>query len=75
MNIYHLTTDERRQLNITELPGSLAEALRASEDDAVIQKALGEDMFQTFQRAKWAEVEEYRLKVTDWEMERYLEVA
>lgn len=75
MNIYHLTSDERRQLNITELPGSLADALRAAEADTVIQKALGEDMFLTFQRAKWAEVEEYRLKVTDWEMERYLEVA
>jgi len=75
MNIYHLTTDERHQLKITELPGSLAEALRAAEEDAVIRKGLGEDMFLTFQRAKWAEVEEYRLKVTDWEMERYLEVA
>lgn len=75
LNIYHLTADERRQLNITELPGSLAEALRAMEENAVIRKALGEDMFLTFQRAKWAEVEEYRLKVTDWEMERYLEVA
>jgi glutamine synthetase len=74
-NIYHLTPDERRDLNITELPGSLAEALRALADDQVIQHALGKEMYQTFQRAKWAEVEEFRLKVTDWEMERYLEVA
>ncbi len=75
MNIYHLTPEERRNLNIAELPGSLAEALRAMESDNAIQKALGEDMFMTFQRAKWAEVEENRLNVTDWEMERYLEVA
>jgi glutamine synthetase len=75
LNIYHLTVDQRRELNITELPGSLAEALRAVEGDAVIRNGLGEDMFSTFQRAKWAEVEEHRLNVTDWEMERYLEVA
>lgn len=75
MNIYHLTAEERHLMHIHELPGSLAEALRAVAEDTVIQDALGDDMFQTFQRAKWAEVEEYRLKVTDWEMERYLEVA
>jgi glutamine synthetase len=75
INIYHLTAEERKTLNIVELPGSLAEALRELESNMVIKSALGEEMFATFQRAKWAEVEEYRLKVTDWELERYLEVA
>jgi len=75
MNIYHLTKDQRESLNIDELPGSLAEALRELEKDSVIKDALGKEVYETFHRAKWAEVEEYRLKVTDWEMERYLEVA
>lgn len=75
MNIYELTAAERRRLNIDELPGSLAEAMRELEKDQVIVDALGEEMYATFQRAKWAEVEEYRLKVTDWELERYLEIA
>jgi glutamine synthetase len=75
MNIYHLTKEQRDALNIDELPGSLAEAMRELENDAVIRNALGKEVYATFHRAKWAEVEEYRLKVTDWELERYLEVA
>ena len=75
VNIYHLTPEERKERNIAELPGSLAEALRELEKDTVIQDALGQEMYDTFNRAKWAEVEENRLKVTDWELERYLEVA
>jgi len=75
INIYHLTDADRKSMGIDELPGSLAEALRELDDDAVIKNALGEEMCETFQRAKWAEVEEYRLKVTDWELERYLEIT
>jgi glutamine synthetase len=75
VNVYHLTPEERVAMNITELPGSLAEALRELEKDDVLQEALGEETFEAFDRAKWAEVEEYRMRVTDWEVERYLEVA
>jgi glutamine synthetase len=36
---------------------------------------MGPILYDAFVRAKWAEVEEYRMKVTDWELERYLETA
>ncbi|MBU1661922.1 MAG: type I glutamate--ammonia ligase [Chloroflexi bacterium] len=75
VNIYHLTPEEREASDIGALPGSLAEALRELESDAVIRDALGGEMYAAFRRAKWAEVEEHRMKVTDWEVERYLEVA
>jgi glutamine synthetase len=75
INIYHLTAEERAGLNIDELPGSLAEALRELDQNSTIREALGIEMYETFKRAKWAEVEENRLKVTDWELERYLEVS
>jgi glutamine synthetase len=75
VNIYDLHEDDRKTLNIDELPGSLAEALRELEKDNVLTDVLGKDMYEAFQRAKWSEVEEYRLKVTDWEVERYLEIA
>ncbi len=75
VNVYHLTPEEREELNIAELPGSLAEAMRELENDPVLQEALGETTYQAFQRAKWAEIEEYRTRVTDWELERYLELA
>ena len=62
-------------MNLTELPGSLAEALRELEADSVLKDALGPVTYEAFRRAKWAEVDEYRTRVTDWEVERYLEMA
>ena len=75
LNVYHLTPEERQSMGIAELPGSLAEALRELDTDTVLQEALGPVMYAAFRRAKWAEIEEYRMRVTDWEVERYLEVT
>ena len=75
VNVYHLTAEERAKMNVGELPGSLAEALRELSGDAVLKDALGSEVFEAFSRAKWAEVEESRMRVTDWEVERYLETA
>ncbi len=75
INVYHLTAEERSTMNIAELPGSLSEALRELAADDVLQDALGPLTYEAFHRAKWAEVEEYRTKVSDWEVERYLETA
>jgi glutamine synthetase len=75
VNVYHLTPEERVSMGIAELPGSLAESLRELEKNSLLENALGAVTFEAFLRAKWAEVEEYRMRVTDWEVERYLEVA
>jgi len=61
--------------SIGTLPGTLAEALDALEADNVILEALGESLAETFIRAKRAEWDEYRIHVTPWELERYLETA
>ena len=75
VNIYNLTAEERAEMGIDALPGSLAEAMRELESDEVLKEALGPATFGAFSRAKWAEVEDYRMKVSDWEVERYLETA
>jgi len=75
VNVYHLTPEERKQMGVAELPGSLAEALRELDKDEVLKDAIGSEVHEAFIRAKWAEVEESRMKVTDWEVERYLEIA
>jgi len=75
VNVYHLTAEERRVMGVAELPGSLTEAIRELEADPVLLQALGPTVFEAFYRAKWAEIEEYRTRVSDWELERYLEVA
>jgi glutamine synthetase len=75
VNVYHLSAEERVAMNIEELPGSLSEALRLLDEDIVLKEALGPTIYEAFTRAKWAEIEEYRIKVTDWELEHYLEIA
>jgi glutamine synthetase len=75
INVYHLTSDERKKLKIQELPGSLPEALGELERDSVITNAIGPVAFEAFKRAKEEEWDTYRIRVTDWEVERYLETA
>jgi glutamine synthetase len=75
VNIYQMTADERVARQVAELPGSLTEALRDLDEDQVLKEALGPVIYEAFWRAKWQEIEEYRMMVTDWEIERYLEVA
>mgnify|MGYP003497454307 CR=1 FL=1 len=75
INLYHLDKEERAKLGVKELPGSLAEALGELEKDEVLKSALGEMTYEAFLRAKWEEWDEYRIHVTDYEIERYLETA
>jgi len=75
VNVYHLTAEERAAQNISELPGSLSEAMRELEADTLIKDAMGALTHEAFHRAKWAEIDEYRTRVSDWEVERYLELA
>jgi len=75
INLYHLDKEDRAKLGVTELPGSLAEALTELENDEVIKSALGESTYEAFSRAKWAEWDDFRLRVSDYEIERYLETA
>ncbi|KPL78966.1 glutamine synthetase [Ornatilinea apprima] len=74
VNIYELTPAELAEKNIDQMPGSLREALDEIEKDEVIKAALGEEMFESYKRVKEAEYEDYRIKVSDWELERYLEL-
>jgi len=75
INIFHLTSEERHQMGVTDLPGSLAEAFRQFKTDEVLRVAPGSLISESYKRVKWAEVEESRMRVTDWELARYLDVA
>ena len=75
VNVYELTKQKRIEMGISELPGSLGEALVELEKDSVVREALGPIAYEAFYRAKLEEWTAYRLTVTDWEVDRYLEVA
>ena len=75
INLYHLEKEDRAKMGVKELPGSLAEALTELDKDEVIKSALGESTYEAFSRAKWEEWDEFRMRVSDYEIERYLETA
>ena len=75
VNLYELDKKERTEMGVGELPGSLAEALTALDNDKVLKDALGPAIYEAFTRAKWEEWDSFRTSVSDWEVGRYLEVA
>ena len=74
-DVYDFDKRDLRERAIGTLPDTLAEALDALEQDEVIQEALGPAITAAFMRAKRVEWDEYRIQVTNWELERYLETA
>jgi len=60
--------------SIRELPGTLGEALEELARDEVIREALGDHVYSHFVEAKRAEWDEYRTQVSEWEVDRYLEL-
>jgi glutamine synthetase len=72
-DVYDFNEDDLRERAIGVLPGTLGEALQALACDPVVRDALGEHVYRAFVRAKQAEWDDYRIRVTDWELERYLE--
>ena len=74
-DIYHLNDADLKAKAIGTLPSTLSEAVDALEADDVIMDALGAPVAEAFIRAKRAEWDEYRIRVTPWELERYLETA
>ncbi len=69
-NIYLLDSQNKGTLAV--LPGSLNQALNAMEQDEVVREALGAHTFERFLSAKRLEWEDFRLEVTNWELEKYL---
>lgn len=45
------------------------------EQDEVVRGVLGERSYEDYLRVKQEEWDEYRIRVSQWELERYLEVA
>ncbi len=72
-NLYHFDSAKLESRKIRQLPGTLREALDELSRDEVIREALGEHIFERFVEAKTEEWDEYRMQVSAWEVDRYLE--
>lgn len=69
-----LISFDHRRRNLPTLPRSLGEALDTLEGSALMNEALGLNVFERFTSAKKIEWNEYVLSVSPWELERYLKI-
>ncbi len=69
-----MTGEERKKRGIGQLPGSLLEAIQLVENSKLAREALGDHVFNAFIENKKVEWDRYRVRVTDYELERYLPI-
>ena len=71
-NIFSMDDATKEKYGIESLPGSLGEAIEALEKCEVVKEALGEHIFNEFIANKKMEWDDYRVQVTEYEIEKYL---
>jgi glutamine synthetase len=71
-NIFEMDRNEKEALHIESLPQDLCEATKELEKDAFVRNVLGEHVSEKYIEAKFKEWENYRVQVTEWEIEEYL---
>jgi glutamine synthetase len=73
-NVYEMTEEERQKRGIGTLPASLLEAVELTEKSELVREALGDHVFEAFIQNKKIECDEYRMQVTEYELNRYLPI-
>jgi glutamine synthetase len=73
-NLYHLTDSERKAKGIETLPDSLGHAISLAENSELVKKILGEHIFPRFITLKKKEWDDYRIQVSQYELNKYLSV-
>ena len=72
-NIYEFSREEAERRQVDVLSRDIIEAMNHLEEDKVIRGAIGEFAFEKFRTLKLKEWDEYRMQVTQWEIDQYLE--
>jgi glutamine synthetase len=72
-NLYAFDEGDLAMRRIATLPGSLGEALDELRRDDVVLNALGAHVFERFVEAKQIEWNQFRMHVSPWEIDRYIE--
>lgn len=71
-NIYSMTAAQRKKHHIGSLPASLEEALDELQKDKFVCQVLGQHVLEKYVEAKELEWLEYKTRVSQWEIDRYL---
>lgn len=71
-NMFTMTTEEKAQLGVDVLPGTLWDAMQEFMKDEVLKTALGSHIVEKLVEAKTEEWREYIQQVHQWELDTYL---
>lgn len=71
-NIFQMTEEQIKQEGIDILPVSLKEALDELAKSELAREVLGDHIFEKYIEAKNEEWNEYRTRVSQWEIDQYL---
>ena len=71
-SIFAMTVEERAAAGIDNLPGSLSEALSEFDKDSIGRAILGDHIYEKYVEAKTDEWDDYRTRVSKWEIDEYL---
>lgn len=72
-DVFELEPSKLEELKIDTLPFSIKRAIEELAKDATIRDALGKHTFNNFYEAKLSEFDDYRMQITPWELNKYLE--
>jgi len=59
---------------VAALPERLGEAIELTAQSELVLRTLGEHMFNRYVEIKRQEWDDYRVNVTQWELDRYLSI-
>lgn len=72
-DVYDFDDEKLKELKIDTLPNSLESAIDELEKNKLMKETLGEHIYKFFLKAKKEEWDDYRIQVSNWELEKYLE--
>ena len=73
-DLYSMGRRERTERNIQTLPASIAEAVDELGKDEVLKDALGPHVFSKLTEAQLKEWEDYSVRVSEWEVDKYFRI-
>jgi glutamine synthetase len=73
-NLFNMCDKDRDAAKINALPGSLDEAISEMYASDFVREVLGDHIFSKYIEAKRKECNEYRTRVSRWEIDAYLKI-
>ncbi|MBE6818211.1 MAG: type I glutamate--ammonia ligase [Ruminococcaceae bacterium] len=71
-NVFALSAEELAAANIDCLPGTLEQAIEAAQADPFIKETIGAHAFDNYIAGKKAEWDDYKTRVSQWELDQYM---